>query len=98
MCDNGKKEFDEQLKFYKSIVVLTLRSSITIGMARRSVEFASNHLKNLKMNCQSRLSDPRLDNMKKDLGLNALNKYKWVLEANIMNNMTMAKKKGKSNK
>ena len=83
------KAADEALQVYKKTIVTTLRSAITVQMARKTVESATNSLKDLKDDFKHRITHP-LEKVKvrhDDMG--AMNSCKWLMEANIVNNMKL---------
>ena len=84
---------EQTMQTFKNTIVTTLRSAIAVQMARRTIEKATISLKDMKDDFTSRITQP-LDRLKKkqeDMG--ALNSCKWLIEANMMNNIRLKRLK-----
>ena len=77
-----------QMKVYDLAAVTTLKSAIVMCMARKTIEQATNTLKNVKKEFSKRITDPIDSMQKKSQDINSLNTCKWILEANNLNNNT----------
>lgn len=74
------------MQIYKNTIVSALRSAITVQMARKTVENATTALKDLKDDFKNRVTHP-LERLKTRQDVSAMSSCKWLMEANIINNM-----------
>ena len=84
--DYEMKAAGEALQIYKNTIVSALRSAITVQMARKTVENATTALKDLKDDYKNKITHP-LERLKMRPDMNTMNSCKWLMEANIINNM-----------
>ena len=81
------KDANESLQIYKNTIISTLRSAITVQMARKTVDNATTAFKDLKDDFKHRITHPleRLKMKRQDIG--AMHSCKWLMEADIINNI-----------